>query len=75
MRIQGAKMNMRWVAVVALAASPAIMLAADGTFDKTLHVSGSVMLSVNTGSGYIHVSPGSDSEVHIIGHVDRKSVV
>jgi DUF4097 and DUF4098 domain-containing protein YvlB len=69
MRIQGAKMNMRWVAVVALAASPAIMLAADGTFDKTLHVSGSVMLSVNTGSGYIHVSPGSDSEVHIIGHV------
>jgi DUF4097 and DUF4098 domain-containing protein YvlB len=62
-------MNMRWIAIVALAASPAIMLAADGTFDKTLHVSGSVMLSVNTGSGYIHVTPGSDSEVHIIGHV------
>jgi len=46
-----------------------MMLAADGTFDKTLHVSGTVMLSVNTGSGYIRVSPGSDSEVHIIGHV------
>lgn len=62
-------MKMRWLAVAALAASPAMMLAADGTFDKTLHVSGSVELSVATGSGYIHVSPGSDSEVHIIGHV------
>jgi len=62
-------MKMRWLAIVALAAAPAMMLAADGTFDKTLHVSGSVMLSVNTGSGYIHVSPGSDNEVHIIGHV------
>jgi len=49
--------------------APAAARAADGTFDKTLHVSGQVMLSVNTGSGYIHVSPGSGSEVHIIGHV------
>ncbi len=62
-------MNMRWIAVAALAVSPAMMLAADGTFDKTLHVSGSVQLTVATGSGYVHVSPGSDSEVHIIGHV------
>lgn len=62
-------MNMRWAAIAVLAASPAMMLAADGTFDKTLHVSGSVQLSVATGSGYIHVSPGSDNEVHIIGHV------
>jgi len=62
-------MNMRWIAVAALAVSPAMMLAADGTFDKILHVSGSVQLTVATGSGYVHVSPGSDSEVHIIGHV------
>lgn len=48
---------------------PAAALAADGTFDKTLHVSGQVMLQVSTGSGYIHVSPGSGSEVHVIGHV------
>lgn len=27
------------------------------------------MLSVNTGSGYIHVWPGSDNQVHIVGHV------
>jgi hypothetical protein len=48
---------------------PAAALAADGTFDKTLHVSGQVMLSVSTGSGYVHVSPGSGTEVHIVGHV------
>jgi|SRR5579862_1884971 len=62
-------MKMQWIAVAALAISPACMLAADGTFDKTLHVSGTPTLSVNTGSGYVHVSPGSDSEIHIIGHV------
>jgi DUF4097 and DUF4098 domain-containing protein YvlB len=62
-------MKMRWIAIAALAISPVCLLAADGTFDKTLHVSGTPNLSLNTGSGYIHVSPGSDSEVHIIGHV------
>ena len=62
-------MRMRWIAAAALAVSPVWMLAADGTFDKTLHVSGTPTLSVNTGSGYVHVSPGSDNEIHIIGHV------
>ncbi len=62
-------MQMRWVAIAALAVSPAAMFAADGTFDKTLRVSGSVTLSVSTGSGYVHVSPGSDNELHIVGHV------
>ena len=54
-------------ALVALA--PVVARAADGTFDKTLHVNGQVMLSVATGSGHIHVSPGSAGEVHIVGHV------
>lgn len=62
-------MKMRWIAIAALAASPAILLAADGTFDKTLHVNGSVQMTVGTGSGYIHVNPGSDNDVHIVGHV------
>ncbi len=66
-------MHTRWIAIAALTISPAVMLAADGTFDKTLHVSGQPTLSVNTGSGYIHVSPGSDNEVHIIGHVHASS--
>jgi hypothetical protein len=57
------------IAAAALLLTPAAVFAADGTFDKTLHTSGAVMLSVNTGSGHIHVSPGSDGSVHIIGRV------
>jgi hypothetical protein len=62
-------MRMRWIAIAALAISPAFMLAADGTFDKTIHVNGTPELSVSTGSGYVHVTPGSGNEIHIIGHV------
>ncbi|HEX3437843.1 MAG TPA: DUF4097 family beta strand repeat-containing protein [Pseudacidobacterium sp.] len=57
------------LAAASLLFTPAVLLAADGTFDKTLQVNGPVTLSVNTGSGYIHITPGSDSSVHIIGHV------
>lgn len=57
------------IAVTALLLSPAALLAADGTFDKTLQTGGNVTLNVSTGSGYIHIMPGSDSSVHIIGHV------
>ena len=56
-------------AVTLLLLTPAALLAADGTFEKTLQTNGAVTLSVNTGAGYIHVTPGSDSSVHIIGHV------
>ncbi|GGH14142.1 DUF4097 family beta strand repeat-containing protein [Silvibacterium dinghuense] len=62
-------MKFAWIAATLLAVSPAALLAADGTFDKTVHVSGGASLSVGTGSGYIHVSPGSDGQIHIIGHV------
>ena len=62
-------MNIRWIAAAALAISPVCMLAADGTFDKTLHVSGTPTVSVSTGSGYVRVSSGSDNEIHIVGHV------
>ena len=57
-----------------LLATPALLLvspafAADATFDKTLSVSGNVQLEVSTGSGYVHVMPGSDNQVHVVGHV------
>src|ERR1700722_14540753 len=55
--------------MAATLAIPALALASDGTFDKTLSVNGSVQLEVSTGSGYVHVNPGSDNQVHIIGHV------
>ncbi len=48
---------------------PLLAHASDGTFDKKLSVNGNVQLDVSTGSGYVHVTPGSDNEVHIIGHV------
>ena len=44
-------------------------LAADGNFERTLSVSGSPNVSVATGSGYIHLKPGSDNQVHVIGRV------
>ena len=57
------------VLLAGLLAVPAIALASDATFDKTLNVSGHVQLDVSTGSGYVHVTPGSDNQVHVIGHV------
>ena len=63
-------MAMRAAALTAATlAIPALALASDGTFDKTLNVNGAVQLEVSTGSGYVHVNPGSDNQVHIIGHV------
>ena len=54
-------------AVLAMAALPA--LASEATFERTLTVSGRVELSVNTGSGNIHISRGSGTQVHIFGKV------
>jgi hypothetical protein len=48
---------------------PVTAWAAEKSFDRTLTVNGPVTLHLSTGSGYIHVSPGSDSQVHIVGHV------
>jgi hypothetical protein len=54
-------------ATLALAAATAF--AADGNFDRTLNVSGSPNVSVATGSGYIHLNPGSGNQVHIVAHL------
>jgi DUF4097 and DUF4098 domain-containing protein YvlB len=55
--------------LTAAAVLPLAAYASDGTFDKTLSVNGTVQLTVSTGSGYVHVSPGADNQVHIVGHV------
>lgn len=52
---------------LALAALPA--LAAEATFERNLSVSGRVELSVSTGSGHIHITQGSGSQIHISGRV------
>jgi hypothetical protein len=48
---------------------PAAAHAADGSFERTLTVKGPVLLAVDTGSGSIHIEPGSTNEVHIVAHV------
>jgi hypothetical protein len=63
-------MNLRFAAaILVLALTPAALFAAEGSFDKTLQVNGTATLKVSTGSGYIHITPGPDGSVHIIGHV------
>jgi len=42
---------------------------AEATFERDLTVNGRVQLTVATGSGSIHLSPGADGHVHIYGHV------
>ncbi len=44
-------------------------LAADKSFDRTLTVSSTPNVSVNTGSGNVHLHPGSDSQIHIAAHI------
>jgi hypothetical protein len=57
------------IALTVLALSPAALFAAEGTFDKTLTVNGPTALTIDTGSGYIHITPGPAGSVHIVGHV------
>jgi DUF4097 and DUF4098 domain-containing protein YvlB len=55
-------------AALILAASTAA-LAAEGEFHRTLKVTGSVNLQIETGSGSIHVRNGSSNEVTVTGHI------
>jgi hypothetical protein len=52
---------------LALASIPAF--ASEATFERSLVVSGRVDLSVATGSGNIHLTQGSGSQIHIFGKV------
>src|SRR5690348_3368782 len=47
----------------------AAFAAARGDFQRTLHVTGSVDLQVETGSGSISVRPGNSNSVQITGHI------
>jgi len=61
-----------WTAVavaagLAVAALPA--LASEASFERNLTVNGRVELAVATGSGHIHLTQGSGTQVRISGHV------
>ena len=47
----------------------ATAFAADASFDRTLNVSGAPNVSVSTGSGTVHLHPGSANQVHIVPHL------
>lgn len=61
------KVHILTAAVLTLAVATAF--AADKTFDRTLNVSSEPNVSISTGAGYIHLRPGSDRQIHIVGHV------
>ncbi len=56
-------------ALLSLLLLPALVYAAEGHFDRTLQVSGSVNLDVTTGSGDIKVTTGSSNQVVVHGTV------
>ena len=62
-------MNLRILLALSLILPATAALAAESNFDKTLTVTGAPTLSISEGSGYIHVYPGTDNQVHIKGHV------
>jgi hypothetical protein len=64
-------MTIKVLATVAatLTLAAATAFAADSNFDRTLNVNGSPNVSVATGSGYIHLNPGSDNQVPIVAHL------
>jgi len=60
-----------WIPALAMAVTGAGVYASasEATFERTLTVSGAVTLHVSTGSGNIHIKPGSDNQVHVFGRV------
>jgi DUF4097 and DUF4098 domain-containing protein YvlB len=44
----------------------------EGTFDRTFNVNGPVQLEVATGSGDVHIAPGSSGEVRIHGEIHAR---
>jgi DUF4097 and DUF4098 domain-containing protein YvlB len=57
------------VGIAALATCTPRAFAAEGTFERTLQVSGAVNLQIETGSGSINVRTGGSSEVRVTGHI------
>lgn len=63
-------MSLRTALTVAtLSLAVATASAADATFDRTLNTGSTPSVSVATGSGNIHLHPGSDNQVHIFAHL------
>lgn len=55
-----------------LATAPALLLAAEGSFERSLHVNGPVDMQVSTGSGAIHVRAGDSQTVQVRGTIKAR---
>jgi DUF4097 and DUF4098 domain-containing protein YvlB len=55
--------------VLPLVATPRAQAAAEGSFERTLHVSGPVDLEVTTGSGDLEVRAGASNTVQVTGRI------
>lgn len=62
-------MNVGTLPLIFAIASTATAYAAEGSFSRTLNVSGAPTISIATGSGYIHVTTGSQAEVRVSAKV------
>ena len=62
-------MKLRLLAGALLLTVSTAAFAADNQFERTLTVSGQSDLYVSTGSGNITVHPGSDNQIHVVGHI------
>ena len=62
-------MNHRILAGALLLTLSTAAFAADRQFERTLNVSGQPDLYVSTGSGDITIHPGSDTQIHVVGHI------
>lgn len=62
-------MKFRLIAATGLLMVSTAAFGLDNQFERTLNVSSQPDLYVATGSGNITIHPGSDSQIHIIGHV------
>ncbi len=61
-------MKLQLIAAAALLSLSAAALA-ESQFERTLNVSAQPDLYVSTGSGEIHIHPGSGNQIHIVGHI------
>ena len=71
MKIKGSSLILASLMIAALAClQPAPAAASsEGSFQRTLQVTGPVNLDLSTGSGSVNVRTGSSSEVQMTGHI------
>jgi DUF4097 and DUF4098 domain-containing protein YvlB len=63
----------KWAFCTAILLTATLACAAEGEFHRTLKVSGTVNVQIETGSGSIQVRNGTSTEVQVTGHIRENS--